>query len=151
MATWPTISVVGLECVLSTAAGGCWYSKLKIIFISQIVASNRPGGQRSGPGGWLLLSWWVWRILPSSLQVSISLSLTMGSALSTQQSYSIEGQRSRVVWSGLSWLLVQIFLRLNNSIALSDKIYGNFTLEWGSPPRPGIRIVFGRISSYLMV
>ena len=76
-----TISVVGLECVLSKAVGGCWNSKLKIIFISQIVASNRPGGQRSGPGGWLLLSWWVWRILPSSIQVSISPSLSLTTGL----------------------------------------------------------------------
>ena len=58
-----------------------WYLILKILFISQIVVPNRPAGNRDGPGGRLLLPRWVWRILPSPLQVSISPSLSPGVSL----------------------------------------------------------------------
>ena len=86
------------------SVAGWYYLTSKLIVIFQIVVSNRAGGQRTGPGGWLLVSWWVWRILPSSLQVSIS-------HHGGQHSYSIEGQRSRgsVVWSVVWCVLVQIF------------------------------------------
>ena len=115
------------------------------IFISQIVASNRPGGQRSGPGGWLLLSWWVWRILPSSLQVSISPSLSPWG----QQSYSIEGQRSQrgvvcglwcgVVWCGVVWCgVVWCGLCWLRYLTLNKWIISTGILHWNEVACPGL-------------
>ena len=82
------------------SVAGWYYLTSKLIVIFQIVVSNRAGGQRTGPGGWLLVSWWVWRILPSSLQVSRYLTSPWGQHPAVLLNWRTE-KPSSLVWSVL--------------------------------------------------